>query len=112
MYHERQIIEDRPDLFVVLSLWFAQFWRQLGWMLVALPVVLVICTVVGMIAGIAIKILGGSLDGLSMQVQLLGAVLGFVGGIWAQMRAWRGMLGRTYGGLRLVLLREAALESA
>ena len=111
MYHDRQIIEDRPDFFVLLALWFAHFWRTLCWILAALLVVVVICFVVSLIAGSAIKMLGGSLEGLSGQMQLLGMILGFMAGIWAQMRAWRGMLGGTYGGLRLVLLREEALQN-
>lgn len=84
----------------VLQVWWAYFWRGLVYIL--LPSLFI-----GAMAGIFMAFNKIPIEAHTGKLQLVGAVIGFLGGIWIT----RAILGVTYSGFRIALVATPASEA-
>jgi hypothetical protein len=98
---DEELIEQKPPFDVMLRLWWGLTWRVWAWLLLSMAAVMV----VGALVGVFVAVTGGGKAEALHIIKPLGLILGIGTGIGATMQAIRGILGRTFGGRRLVLLK-------
>lgn len=88
-----------PSYGTLFSLWFSLTWRTFAWLIPVFIVIFILSFFIGFIA-----VLAGLEDPNAMQP--VGMVMGLLGGLFAFLRALKGVFGKTFNGYTLALIKD------
>lgn len=105
-----KLIETDPSYFVILAMWWGWMWRMMLWMLLLMVVLFVVIFTASFVVGAA-GVLGTDPQKLGMMGGVF-SLLGFVMGMAVQMKALKQIIGKKFGGHRLVFLTPQAVAES
>lgn len=105
---DNKLIETKPPVLVMLGLLWGLFWRSFAWFIVAMIGMLII--MVPLMFLMSASLTPAAL--MDPKVALVANLVGFVIGLGVYYKALRGVIGKKFGGYRLVFLTPQAVEAA
>lgn len=105
---DSKLIETSPPFMVMLGLLWGVFWRSFAWFIVAMIGMVILMVPI-------MFLMSASLNPAALmdpKVALIANLVGFVIGIGVYYKALKGVIGKKFGGHRLVFLTPQAVEAA
>ena len=94
--------EKNPPFKLVVGIWFSLWWRTMLWIIVFIVPAIILN--LG-IAVCLVFLVGPEKETIAGISTAIGAVLGLIAGCYASFKGIRGVLGKSFSGHRLTLVR-------
>lgn len=109
---ENKLIETDPPMGVMLGLVWGFFWRSMLWGILFVIIMIIILVTMVFVTGAAASMSDIATKGLPAGIDLFFWVVYILGWVWICQKVFRQMLGKKFGGYRLVFLTPQAVATA
>lgn len=97
-------IEQNPDGMLLLKIWWSVMWRWVMWYGVGILALFLVSTIIGFVA----RVSGADPDSMQGVMFIFSLIGGVFISIWAFIKAFRKILGKEIGHVRVVLMAQNA----